>query len=59
MIPRPRSQLKRIDIDSPTRELPSDENVKKWSDGPIRILAPSNLACQECEEDVDELEHYP
>lgn len=59
MIPKPRIVTRRIDIDSPTRELPHTENLKKWSDGPIRILAPSNLACQECEEDVDELEHYP
>ncbi|XP_046474526.1 uncharacterized protein row isoform X2 [Neodiprion pinetum] len=59
MIPRPRNPVKRIEIDSPIQELPNTENVKTWSEGPIRILAPPKLACQECEEDIDELEHYP
>lgn len=59
MIPKPRSQIKYNDLDSPIRELPAVENVKKWTGGPIRVIVPSNLACQECEEDVDEREHYP
>ncbi|XP_015432341.1 PREDICTED: uncharacterized protein LOC107188550 isoform X2 [Dufourea novaeangliae] len=60
MIPKLRTQTRRFDIDSPITELPHDEKVKKWATGPITVNVPvENLSCQECEEDIDEYDHYP
>ncbi|XP_015187397.1 PREDICTED: uncharacterized protein LOC107072179 isoform X2 [Polistes dominula] len=55
-----RPVIRRFDVESPLPELPRDECVKKWSTGPISVNASSShLPCQECEEDIDEQDHYP
>ncbi|XP_035744018.1 uncharacterized protein LOC118451481 isoform X2 [Vespa mandarinia] len=60
MIPKQRPLIRRFDVESPVAELPKDEYVKKWSTGPILVNAStSHLPCQECEEDIDEQDHYP
>ncbi|KAK2589003.1 hypothetical protein KPH14_001852 [Odynerus spinipes] len=60
MIPKQRPPFRRFDVESPAPELPRDECVKKWSTGPVTVNTPSShLPCQECEEDIDEEEHYP
>ncbi|KAL2725133.1 uncharacterized protein V1478_007806 [Vespula squamosa] len=60
MIPKQRPLLRRFDVESPVAELPKDECVKKWSTGPILVNASTSyLSCQECEEDIDEQDHYP
>nr|XP_012142642.1 PREDICTED: uncharacterized protein LOC100881864 isoform X4 [Megachile rotundata] len=60
MISKQRPQNRRFDIDSPITELPDDEKAEKWIDGPITVNVPfENLSCQECEEDIDEPDHYP
>lgn len=61
MISKHRSHNKqRFDIESPLTELPRDEKVKRWMTGPITVNVPAeNLSCQECEEDIDEQDHYP
>ncbi|XP_076241418.1 relative of woc isoform X2 [Calliopsis andreniformis] len=60
MISKQRSHNKRFDIESPVTELPRDEKVKRWITGPITVNVPAeNLSCQECEEDIDEQDHYP
>ncbi|XP_046144610.1 uncharacterized protein LOC114880486 isoform X2 [Osmia bicornis bicornis] len=61
MISKQRPQNRRFDIESPlTEDLPYDEKVKKWITGPITVNVPvENLSCQECEEDIDEQNHYP
>ncbi|XP_043288615.1 uncharacterized protein row [Venturia canescens] len=51
---------KRNDIESPPPEFLEDEKFTKWNDGPISItVANENLSCQECEEDINEPDHYP
>ncbi|XP_078053044.1 relative of woc [Augochlora pura] len=62
LIPKQRPQNRRFDIDSPVMELPQDEKIKKWVSVPITVNIHHNaehLSCQECEEDVDEHNHYP
>lgn len=60
MIPKQRPLIRRFDVESPVAELPKDECVKKWSTGPILVnTSTSHLPCQECEEDIDEQDHYP
>ena len=60
MISKQRPQNRRFDIESPVTELPRDEKVKKWITGPITVnVCTENLSCQECEEDIDEQDHYP
>ncbi|CAL7950827.1 unnamed protein product [Xylocopa violacea] len=60
MVSKQRPQIRRFDIDSPITELPCDDRIKKWITGPIIVNLPvENLSCQECEEDVDEQDHYP
>ncbi|XP_053982291.1 uncharacterized protein LOC128878260 isoform X1 [Hylaeus volcanicus] len=60
MVSKQRPQNRRFDVDSPVTELPRDERVKKWVTGPITVNVPvANLSCQECEEDVEEQDHYP
>ncbi|XP_018346712.1 PREDICTED: uncharacterized protein LOC108751155 [Trachymyrmex septentrionalis] len=50
----------RFTVDSPLPELPPDEKIQKWSTGPIMVnTSVRYLSCQECEEDIDEDEHYP
>ena len=58
MITRQRPQVKKFERIGPSAEPSKD--VKKWSTGPIRVNLPSNnFPCQECEEDIDEMDHYP
>ncbi|CAD6202029.1 GSCOCG00002909001-RA-CDS [Cotesia congregata] len=59
-------QLRRIVVRSPSPELPEDDNIRKWSWGQVKIHLPNMglrsyqpLACLECEEDVDEEQHFP
>ncbi|XP_012223210.1 uncharacterized protein [Linepithema humile] len=60
MISKERPEIIRFTIDSPLPELPPDENIQKWSTGPITVNTCTRyLPCQECEEDIDEEEHYP
>lgn len=60
MILKHRPQHRRIEMDSPITELPSDERFKRWLDGPVTVNIPvENLSCLECEEDMDEQDHYP
>ncbi|XP_012285507.1 uncharacterized protein LOC105702483 isoform X3 [Orussus abietinus] len=60
MVPRHRHQNKHFEVDSPPAKLSSDDSIKKWTTGPVKINAPiSSLQCQECEEDIDEPDHYP
>lgn len=60
MISKQRFQSRRFEIDSPVTELPHDEKVKKWITGPITVNVPiEHLSCKECEEDIDEQDHYP
>lgn len=50
----------RFSVDSPQPELPPDEKIQKWNTGPITVnTSVKYLSCQECEEDIDEDEHYP
>ncbi|XP_011867897.1 PREDICTED: uncharacterized protein LOC105562025 isoform X2 [Vollenhovia emeryi] len=50
----------RFSVDSPQPELPPDEKIQKWSTGSIVVnTSVRYLSCQECEEDIDEDEHYP
>lgn len=59
MISKSRHSLRPfMEMDYSTTELPN--NLNRWPDGPITISSRhSNLRCQECEEDIDEPEHYP
>ncbi|KAK0158266.1 hypothetical protein PV328_009290 [Microctonus aethiopoides] len=61
LIPKSQHQVKRLMIRSPSPELPQDDNLKKWSHGPITMntIPNTHLRCQECEEDIDEEDHYP
>ncbi|XP_024946779.1 uncharacterized protein LOC107273670 isoform X2 [Cephus cinctus] len=59
IISKQKNHNKHNEIESPVADLPVDEHVKKWNTGPIRINAPSDLPCQECEEDIDQQEHFP
>lgn len=61
MISKQRFQSRRYEIDSPVPELPCDEKIKKWITGPVIVNIPfdEHLSCQECEEDIDEQDHYP
>ncbi|XP_025159668.1 uncharacterized protein LOC105187905 isoform X3 [Harpegnathos saltator] len=60
MISKERPETMRFDVDSPIPELPPDEKIQKWSTGPITVYSSvSHLPCQECEEDIDEEDHYP
>lgn len=57
---RPEVAGVRFNVDSPTPELPLDEKIQKWNTGPITVNTPINhMPCQECEEDIDEEDHYP
>ncbi|KAK9308059.1 hypothetical protein QLX08_001790 [Tetragonisca angustula] len=60
MIPKQRFQTRRFEIDSPVTELSRDERVKKWVTGPVTVnVSIEHLSCKECEEDIDEQNHYP
>lgn len=60
MVSKERPEVIRFDVDSPLPELPPDEKIQKWSTGPITVNSSvSHLPCQECEEDIDEEDHYP
>ncbi|XP_014481960.1 PREDICTED: uncharacterized protein LOC106748192 isoform X2 [Dinoponera quadriceps] len=60
MISKEQPEAIRFDVDSPIPELPPDEKIQKWSTGPITVnTSVSHLPCQECEEDIDEEDHYP
>ncbi|XP_066594901.1 uncharacterized protein row [Prorops nasuta] len=59
MITKQRPIARRFDVESPPPELPDDDNIKRWSSGPIKINCHGHLLCQECEEDVEEEDHYP
>lgn len=60
MISKERPEIVRFDVDSPLPELPPDEKIQKWNTGPITVNTSTRyLPCQECEEDIDEEEHYP
>ncbi|KAG6801764.1 hypothetical protein HZU73_02886 [Apis mellifera caucasica] len=61
MISKQRFQSRRYEIDSSVPELPCDEKIKKWITGPVIVNIPfdEHLSCQECEEDIDEQDHYP
>ncbi|XP_026830273.1 uncharacterized protein LOC105286543 isoform X4 [Ooceraea biroi] len=60
MISKEQPEVKQFTIDSPPPELPPDEKIQKWSSGPIVVNASTRcLPCQECEEDIDEEDHYP
>ncbi|XP_050447786.1 uncharacterized protein LOC126849694 isoform X3 [Cataglyphis hispanica] len=60
IVPKERPEVVRFTIDSPLPELPPDEKIQKWSTGPITVNTSIRyLACQECEEDIDEEDHYP
>jgi len=53
-------EIVRFSVDSPLPELPPDEKIQKWCTGPIMVNTSIRyLSCQECEEDIDEEEHYP
>ncbi|XP_070515925.1 uncharacterized protein Row isoform X3 [Cardiocondyla obscurior] len=53
-------EAKRFCVDSPLPELPPDDKIQKWDTGPITVNTSTRyLSCQECEEDIDEDEHYP
>ncbi|XP_077271885.1 relative of woc isoform X1 [Temnothorax americanus] len=53
-------EIIRFSVDSPRPELPPDEKIQKWSTGPVMVNTSARyLSCQECEEDIDEDEHYP
>lgn len=58
MITRQRPQVKRFEKINFNPEACKD--VKKWNSGPVKVNLPSNsFPCQECEEDIDEIDHYP
>lgn len=60
MVSKERPEMIRFAVDSPPPELPPDEKIQKWSTGPITVNTSTRyLACQECEEDIDEEDHYP
>ncbi|KAI4481592.1 hypothetical protein M0802_013912 [Mischocyttarus mexicanus] len=60
MVLKQRPAIRRFDVESPIAELPRDEYVKKWNTGPISVNATTcHLPCQECEEDIEEEDHYP
>ncbi|XP_032672689.1 uncharacterized protein LOC116844778 isoform X2 [Odontomachus brunneus] len=60
MILKERPEAKRFDVGSPLPELPPDEKIQRWNTGPITVnTSVSHLPCQECEEDIDEEDHYP
>lgn len=49
----------RFPVSSPPPELPP-EKIQKWNYGPITVNTSTRyLPCQECEEDIDEENHYP
>lgn len=57
MMPKQRAAIRRFEPQIPGPEFP-DDSMKKWMR--IKVNTPTpNLPCQECEEDIDELEHYP
>lgn len=59
MISKNIPEIVRFSVDSPQPELPS-EKTQKWNTGPITVnTSVRYLSCQECEEDIDEDEHYP
>ncbi|XP_018407608.1 PREDICTED: uncharacterized protein LOC108783520 [Cyphomyrmex costatus] len=60
MITKDVLEMTRFTVDSPLPELPPYEKIHKWSTGPITVnTSVKYLSCQECEEDIDEDEHYP
>ncbi|XP_076284718.1 relative of woc [Lasioglossum baleicum] len=62
MISKQRPPNRRFEIDSPITELPQDDKIKKWVTVPITVnvhLTAEHLSCQECEEDIEEQDHYP
>ncbi|XP_039311217.1 uncharacterized protein LOC105200390 isoform X2 [Solenopsis invicta] len=60
MISRNIPETVRHSVNSPQPELPSDEKIQKWNTGSITVNTSIRyLSCQECEEDIDEDEHYP
>ncbi|EGI63571.1 Pogo transposable element with ZNF domain [Acromyrmex echinatior] len=60
MVPKDVLETTRFTVDSPLPELPPDEKIQKWSSGLIMVnTSVRYLSCQECEEDIDEDEHYP
>ncbi|XP_008554785.1 uncharacterized protein LOC103576373 isoform X1 [Microplitis demolitor] len=67
IISKSQHQLKRIIVRSPSPELPEDDNIRKWINGPIKLnlynqvptRAITPMSCKECEEDIDEEEHFP
>uniref|UniRef100_A0A6V7M7Z7 C2H2-type domain-containing protein n=1 Tax=Bracon brevicornis TaxID=1563983 RepID=A0A6V7M7Z7_9HYME len=62
IIPRIKPQQKNfyMSYDNPPVELPDDDVIQRWP-RPINLHVPSgiNYRCQECEEDIDEEDHYP
>ncbi|KAL6263265.1 hypothetical protein P5V15_006065 [Pogonomyrmex californicus] len=53
-------EVVQFSVDSPPPELPLDDKIQKWSTGPITVNTfTRHLSCQECEEDIEEDEHYP
>jgi len=60
MISKERPEVIQFTVDSPCPELPPDEKIEKWNTGPITVNTSTKyLPCQECEEDIDEEDHYP
>lgn len=60
MISKNIPEIIRFTVDSPQPELPPNEKIQKWSTGSITVNTSNRyLSCQECEEDIDEEEHYP
>ncbi|XP_036141434.1 uncharacterized protein LOC105833640 isoform X3 [Monomorium pharaonis] len=59
MIPKVIPEIIQFSVDSPQPELPP-EKIQKWNSGPITVnTSVRYLSCQECEEDIDEEDHYP
>lgn len=59
MMPKQRPAIRRFDPQIPAPEYP-DDSMKKWMRIRVNTTnATANLPCQECEEDIDEMEHYP
>jgi len=60
MISKERPEVIQFTVDSPCPELPPDEKIQKWNTGLITVnTCTKYLPCQECEEDIDEEDHYP
>lgn len=60
MISKNISEIIRFSVDNPQPELPPDDKIQKWNTGQITVNTSTRyLSCEECEEDIDEDEHYP